>query len=434
MPTAPLVRVVVVSYEGGDVTLKCLRALRASEWPEECLEIVLVDNASSDGVADTVERELADVRVVRSPTNRGFAGGCNLGLVDLGDAAYVAFVNNDAFVARDWLRPLVDALADDPALGAACPKILLAGAFHELTLRAPTARRAGRDVGVWMSGARVGNTDVWSRTQLVRGFWGLEPPERRWPAGQWTGAEALLRLPIDDAGPSADAQLRLAASRPTTATIASGDQIVEVPVGIEPTWVPVAPASASVTVVNNAGSILTTDGHGADRGYLEPDDGRFDTTEDVFAWCGAAVVLRRECVDDVGRLDERLFLYYEDLEHAWRGAGRGWRYRYVPTSVVQHVHAATTIEGSALKLYHEERNRLLVLTRHAEARVAWSAVLRHPLATASYARRDIFSRLVHARRPRGSIVWRRLRALGAFVIRAPGMLRSRRTDRLQRRG
>ena len=59
--------------------------------------------------------------------------------------------------------------------------------------------------------------------------------------------------------------------------------------------------------------------------------------------------------------------YYEDLELAWRGAKRGWRYRYVPSSVVHHQHAATTGEGSRLKRYHEERNRLLVLTRHARA-------------------------------------------------------------------
>jgi GT2 family glycosyltransferase len=200
--------------------------------------------------------------------------------------------------------------------------------------------------------------------------------------------------------------------------------------GGEPSWQIVPFAGPAVDVINNVGTMLTEDDHGADRGYLEPDDGRFDAPEDVFAWCGAGVLLRRGYLDEVGLLDERLFVYYEDLELSWRGQKRGWRYRYVPTSVVHHVHAATTIEGSKLKLHYEERNRLLVLARHAKARDAWRAIGRHLLVTASYARRDIFSPLLHARRPHGSLVWRRLRAFGAFKLRALGALRSRRKDRI----
>lgn len=432
MPTAALVRAVVVSYQGGDVTLDCLRSLQASDWPTDRLEIVLVDNASTDGVADRVGHELPGVRVVRSDSNRGFAGGCNLGLTDLGEVEHVALVNNDAVVTPGWLRPLVDALASDPAIGAACPKILLTGTFRELGLRAPTVRRAGRDVGVWVSGARVGGSDVWARTQLVRGWHGFEPPEREWPAGQWTAADATLRLPNPRTGGDATAEVQLAAARATTATVTAGGDSWSVDVDTEPRWVHVPSSPPDLTIVNNTGSVLTPDGYGADRGYLEPDDGRFDTADDVFAWCGAAALLRREYVDDVGAMDERLFLYYEDFELAWRGRSRGWRYRYVPDSVVEHLHAATTIEGSALKLHYEERNRLLVLTRHAPAGLAWRAVLRHPLTTMSYARRDVLSRIVHARRPRAVIVWRRLRAFGAFVIRVPGALRSRRADRRSR--
>jgi GT2 family glycosyltransferase len=398
---APLVRAVVVNYEGGDLTLACLRSLRASTWPGASLEIVMVDNASHDSVADEVERELSDVRVIRSTTNRGFAGGCNLGMADLGETAYVALVNNDATVEPGWLEPLVATLQDDPALGGACPKILLAGRYRDITLTNPTTRRGGRDVGVRVSGARVDGIDVWARTQFVRGFWGLEPDG----PGQWTMANAQLWLPD-----GSRAELLL-------------------DTGDEPTWHDVPFTGPAVTVINNVGSLLTTDQHGADRGYLEPDDGRFDTPEDVFAWCGAGVLLRREYLDEVGELDERLFVYAEDLELSWRGQQRGWRYRYVPTSVVHHVHAATTVEGSKLKLYHDERNRLLVLTRHARAGHAWRAIGRHLLVTASYARRDILGRIIRGQRPRGTIVWQRLRAFGAFSIRAPGMLRSRRRDR-----
>jgi len=72
----------------------------------------------------------------------------------------------------------VDALAADPGLGAACPKILFAGRFRDIELRSATYQRGfgdRRDLGVFVSGARVDGTEVWSRVQLVDGTWGLEP-------------------------------------------------------------------------------------------------------------------------------------------------------------------------------------------------------------------------------------------------------------------
>ena len=48
---------------------------------------------------------------------------------------------------------------------------------------------------------------------------------------------------------------------------------------------------------------------------------------------GGAALYRRSAWDAVGGFDERIFLYYEDLDLAWRGRERGWRYKYVPASV-----------------------------------------------------------------------------------------------------
>jgi GT2 family glycosyltransferase len=159
------------------------------------------------------------------------------------------------------------------------------------------------------------------------------------------------------------------------------------------------------------------------------DDGQLDEPADVFAWCGAAVLLRREYLDDVGLLDERLFLYYEDFELAWRGRERGWRYRYVPASVVRHVHSATVGKGSAIHSHLGDRNRLLTLARHDTAADAGRALWRYLGTTASYARRDVVSPLLRGDRPSGEIVGRRVKAFGAALVRMPGMLRSRRADR-----
>jgi GT2 family glycosyltransferase len=181
--------------------------------------------------------------------------------------------------------------------------------------------------------------------------------------------------------------------------------------------------------VNNAGTELRADGFAADRGFLEPDDGRFDAAVDVFAWCGGGVLLRAAYLDDVGLFDERLFMYYEDLELAWRGAARGWRYRYVPASVVHHVHAASSGRGSPLKQFYDERNRLLVLARRGSPAAAARAAARSLLVTASYARRDVIAPMLRGAAPQPDIAWRRLRAWGGYARRAPGARRARRADR-----
>jgi len=427
MTSEPRVGVVVLNHNGGDLTLASLASIEGTDWPADRLDVALVDNASTDGVVARVRDAHPNVRIIESATNTGFAGGCNLGIRALGtDVDFVALVNNDAAVEPGWLRPLVDALAADPELGAAGSKILFAGKFVDVTIASASRRRGRldhRELGVRVSGARVDGEDVWSRAQLVSGFWGRDPSSPGEPTGEWTNGDALLRLPAERAG--SRAELRLAAEVPSRVTLRSGDDSTTADVVAEPGWCDVMLGGSPQDIVNNVGTELLPDGYAADRGYLDPDDGRYGEAEDVFAWCGAAVLLRRTYLDDVGLFDERLFLYYEDVELSWRGHEHGWRYRYVPASAVRHVHAATSREGSALKDHYNERNRLLVLRRHgtaSEVRQARSGFLR---ATASYARRDILSPLLHGRRPRGEIVRRRLRAFGAYLRHSRSMRRDR---------
>jgi GT2 family glycosyltransferase len=409
---SPTVGVVVVNYNGGALTVECLRSVVRTQWPAGQLRVVLVDNASHDGVVARVRDELPVVRVLEQASNDGFGAGCNAGIRALGDVDFVALVNNDASVEPGWLSPLVDAFRRDPGLGAACPKILFAGRFHDVELRSATARRGygdRRDLGVFLSGARVDGDDVWSRVQLVDGTWGLEPDAAA--GGEWTGPVAHLRVPVT-AG-TATVSLRLSADGPRAVSLSTGADAVEHRVGVDPAWFDVVATGEGFDVVNNVGTELLTTGFAADRGYLEPDDGRFDAPADVFAWCGGGVLLSRAYLDDVGLFDETLFLYYEDLELAWRGRERGWRHRTVPASVVRHVHSATSGRGSPLKQFYDERNRLLVLARHDTRGAAISAALRSLLVTASYARRDVLAPTLRGRSPQPDVTWRRLRAWGS---------------------
>jgi GT2 family glycosyltransferase len=153
-------------------------------------------------------------------------------------------------------------------------------------------------------------------------------------------------------------------------------------------------------VINNVGNELGPTWELHDRGYGEVDRGQYDHPEDVWAWCGAAVLLGRRYLDDVGRFDERLFMYAEDVDLAWRGAKRGWRYRYVPTSVVEHLHRASSGGERTPRLDHlNRRNRLVVVTRHGglRARVgAWTRTLGGIVAAVP---REVLHPLVQGRRP-----------------------------------
>ncbi|MGH3797574.1 MAG: glycosyltransferase [Pseudonocardiaceae bacterium] len=121
---APRVSVIVVNYRGADDTVTCLRTLREElDWPADRLELICVDNASGDGSAERIATAVPQARLIRSATNTGFAGGCNLG-ADKATGSVVAFINSDARPHRDWVRAAVDVLQAEPDVAAVASKVL----------------------------------------------------------------------------------------------------------------------------------------------------------------------------------------------------------------------------------------------------------------------------------------------------------------------
>lgn len=114
----------VLSWNGRDDTLACLRSLAAATYPR--LEVVVVDNGSSDGSADAVAREHPGVVLIRLDTNRGFAGGMNAGIAEAlsRGAGYVMLLNNDTVVEPGFLEPLADALERGEDMAASCSQIV----------------------------------------------------------------------------------------------------------------------------------------------------------------------------------------------------------------------------------------------------------------------------------------------------------------------
>lgn len=268
---------IVLNHDGGRFLEPCLKALEAQVL-DGGFEVLLVDNASSDGSPDLVRSRFPSVRVIEAGANLGFAAGNNLG-ISKATAQYIVLLNNDTQVRPGWLTALVEAAVDEPRVGAVTAKLLF------------------RD-------------------------------------------------------------------QPGT--------------------------------IQNAGCLLLTDGSGADRGSGEPDDGRYDTREEVFGACGASVLYRREMLDDVGLLDPTFFMYYEDTDLNWRMRLRGWRVVYEPGAVVDHVHAGSSGEWSPLFTFHVDRNRLFMILKNAPLGFVVRAFGGFARASALNAIRTVWGRL---RRP-----------------------------------
>jgi GT2 family glycosyltransferase len=115
------VTVVIPHWNGEAILRRCLISLRRTVNAR--FETLVVDNASMDGSVEAVLNEFPGVRIIRSPVNLGYAGGCNLGIRN-SKAPYVALLNNDAEVTPGWLWPLVEALDRDAGLSAVQPKLL----------------------------------------------------------------------------------------------------------------------------------------------------------------------------------------------------------------------------------------------------------------------------------------------------------------------
>jgi GT2 family glycosyltransferase len=170
------------------------------------------------------------------------------------------------------------------------------------------------------------------------------------------------------------------------------------------------------TLINSTGLILLRDGRGADRGFRERNVGQYDEPAEVFGPCGAAALYRREMLADVGGFDERLFMYYEDLDLAWRARRKGWRFVYEPRAVVHHAHCASSGEWSPFFCFHVERNRALVNWKNNSPLVALLVTLGLPLRVA----RSWWRVLLRKQTPAHG--WAYCRALVSFLRHWPAVL------------
>lgn len=115
------VRVIVLNWNGRHWLGPCLAALRHQTF--RFFEVVVVDNASTDGSADWVRDEFPECQVVALGRNAGFSAGNNAGASGA-KAEFLVFLNNDTCAEPGWLAALVTAVQADPSVGLAASHLV----------------------------------------------------------------------------------------------------------------------------------------------------------------------------------------------------------------------------------------------------------------------------------------------------------------------
>ena len=148
----PLLSVVIPNWNGARFLPTCLDALAAQTYPN--IEVIVADNASSDGSQALLRARYPGVRLVELPANRGFTGACNAG-IQAARGAFIALLNNDTEADPGWAAAVVDAFARHPEAGSVASKMLLFDRRDHI-----------HTTGAYFTvDGRAGNRGVWERDE-----------------------------------------------------------------------------------------------------------------------------------------------------------------------------------------------------------------------------------------------------------------------------
>ena len=122
MEENPLISVIVLNWNGIRFLERCLGSLAAQTYAS--LEIIVVDNASTDGSIDLIREKFPRVRLIVNETNLGFGGGNNVG-IQASRGRYIMILNNDTHIEAPCIEALKGAIEKDERYGASASKIIL---------------------------------------------------------------------------------------------------------------------------------------------------------------------------------------------------------------------------------------------------------------------------------------------------------------------
>lgn len=274
-----LVSIVILNWNRKSDTQECLASLARIKTSFK-LEIIVVDNASTDGSRIEIRRLLKKIsfnkknfrsELIKNKENLGFCGGNNIGIKHALNhgAEWVLLLNNDTLVDEDFLVNLIKEVQRDSKVGIACPKIYFAPGYEF-------------------------KKEVYSSKDKGKVIW-------------------------------------------------------------------------------YAGGVIDWDNvYGSNHGVDEVDEGQYDRVHEVDFATGACMLISRCVLENVGYLDEKYFMYFEDSDLCQRAKREEFKVIYVPAAKVWHKVSQSSQIGGSLNDYFITRNRLLFGMKYASLRTRFA--------------------------------------------------------------
>jgi N-acetylglucosaminyl-diphospho-decaprenol L-rhamnosyltransferase len=241
-----------------------MEGLRSGRPRQLSWQLIVVDNASSDGSVQMLKQEHPQVEVIANQSNLGFTAGNNQG-ISLSDGRHVLLLNPDTEVVGDALWEMVSHMDEHAGVGALGPQLL----YPDGTVQSSRRRFPRLD------------------TAFLEGTF-LQP---------WFVSSGILR-----------------------------------------------------------------------RYYVL--DRADDETQEVDWLVGACLLMRRAALQEVGSLDERFFMYSEEMDWCYRAKARGWKVVYLPTARVIHHEGKSSEQVLPVRHVQFQRSKVLFFRKH---RGAWRA-------------------------------------------------------------
>ncbi len=266
------IAIIVLNWNGKEYISKSLDMLKKLDTSDYQVEVVVVDNNSTDGSVKLIKTQYPKFHLIENRENLGYAGGNNVGIrfaLENG-AEWIWIVNPDVLVDPQALNELLKVATKYPRAGVLGPKIYFAPGYE---FEKERYKKSELGKVLWFAGGRI----------------------------DW-------------------------------------DNVIAQHLGVN-----------------------------------EVDHGQLDRLSQTDFVTGAALLLNAQMLKEIGLLDPKYFLYYEENDLCQRAVKNNWELWYVPTSVVWHANAQATTAGSTKVDYYTTRNRLLFGLR-------WSASWRTKFA------------------------------------------------------
>lgn len=132
MHSFPLISIIFPNYNGGKEPIDCLKSIQKLNYPKNNIEVIVIDNASSDGSDKKIKDRFPKIKLIKLDKNYGFAKAVNIGIKKAkGELIFVG--NDDLVFEKNSLKNLADFTVKNPNIGVLGGKIYLKSSPRKIT-------------------------------------------------------------------------------------------------------------------------------------------------------------------------------------------------------------------------------------------------------------------------------------------------------------